>query len=268
MEISFVKLLFYLCLIIPLSSFAQTIEIHYHLGYDCSTEINGKKIRGGCVNNERIVYTSNTSENYFEAKQLRVNRDIREYSKGKFGENLETDSLTIYQFRKRIKTKDLNELIKLVSLGKDSSIEGEESIKYFEQKVISKWDRKTFGLSRMDIRKIKRKAKKEFDFIIQDSLIQAISKYVEKENNPFMMSSVVEFLRIDFKYKGQEYSISQKKLGELNISWEIEIDKELFFIISPKVNKIISSFLPKKMRAKKKLKEFTQVDKLKYAFEK
>ena len=268
MKINLGKLLISLFLIIPIISSSQTIEIHYHLGYDCGTEINGKKIRGGCVTNERIEYTLNKTGDFYEANHLKINKDVREYSNGKFGENLEKDSLTIYQFKKRIKSKDLDKLIMLISLGKNSSLEKKNTINYLEKKIISKWDMKTFGLSRMEIRKLKRKAKKEFDFIIQDSAIQAISKYVEKENKPFIVSSVVEFLTIDFKYNGQEYSISQHNLGKVNVSWQIERDKELFFVISPKANKIISGFLPKKMRAKKKLKEFMQIDKLKYALEK
>jgi len=268
MEIILSKLLISFFITIPIISSSQTIEVHYHLGYDCGTEINGKEIRGGCVTNEQIKYTLNKTENYYEANHLKINKNIREYSNGKFGENLEKDSLTTYQFKKRIKSKDLDKLIMLISQGKDSSLEKKDTINYLEKKIISKWDRKTFEFSRMEICKLKRKAKKEFDLIIQDSVIQAISKYVEKENKGLMVSSVVEFLTIKFKYNGQEYSISQHNLGKVNVSWQISRDKEFFFVISPKVNKIISGFLPKKMRAKKKLKEFMQIDKLKYALEK
>ena len=104
-------------------------------------------------------------------------------------------------------------------------------------------------------------------YVNQDSLIQLISKYVLKKNEPYRVSSVVEFLTINFVYMGNEYSITQHSLGKVNVSWQIEIGKELFFIISPEANKIISLFLPKKMLAKKRLKQFLQTEKLKYAFE-
>ena len=76
MEIILSKLLISFFITIPIISSSQTIEVHYHLGYDCGTEINGKEIRGGCVTNEQIKYTLNKTENYYEANHLKINKNI------------------------------------------------------------------------------------------------------------------------------------------------------------------------------------------------
>lgn len=248
--------------------YSQTIKIRYHLGFDCGKEINDKKIRGGCVTNERMKYHLEENGKYFESNKLEIQRDIRQYANGKFGDNLEEDSLTVFKFSKKIDSEDFNQLLNYIKLVEATEKEKRDSIEYLQKKIISKWDKNTFELNRRKIRKIKKYALKENGDLNTDSLIQIIIEYIKEENGGFFASSVVEFLSISFEHKGKEYLISQNNLGEVNVSWQIKIGDKSIFVISPELNKLVDSFIPKKMRAKKRINQFMKIEELKKAFEK
>jgi hypothetical protein len=255
-----------LSFILKNQTYSQTIEIHYHLGYDCSKKINGKEVNGGCVTNEKMKYSLKENGKHFESNILEIQRDIRQYENGNFGKNLEKDSLTVFKFRKKVSLDDFHQLLNFIKLIESFEKEKTDSTLNLKKKVISKWNKNTFELNPSDIRKIRKFRLKENSDLNTDSLIQKITTYIKEKNSGFLISSVVEFLNISFKYKEKEYSISQSNLGEVNVSWQVETDGKMLFVISPKLNKIVDSFIPKKMRAKKKINQFMEIRELKKAF--
>jgi len=64
----------------------------------------------------------------------------------------------------------------------------------------------------------------------------------------------------------RRWGVNIFKLGNVNVSWQIEIDNKMFLVISPELNKIVDSFIPKKMRAKKRINQFMKIKELKKAF--
>ena len=158
---------------------SQTIEIRYHLGYSCGKEVNGKKIRGGCVTNERMNYSFIESKKYFKSKELKVQREFRQYKNGEFGENLEKDSLTVFKISRKVSFKEFDKLMNLVSLIENGKDKKSNSIEYFKKEIISKWNKETFELSKWEIRKIKKIASAENVNLSADSLIQKIKEYIE-----------------------------------------------------------------------------------------
>lgn len=247
-------------------TYSQNIKISYHLGYDCSTEINGKVVRGGCVTNERLEYTPKKGGKYFESNKLELERKVRQYENGGFGKNLEADSLKKFRLSKKITLKAFIRLIDYLKLVESAFDNKTDAAEYLQKKVISKWDKNTFDLTKIEIKIIQRRTKKRNGHLSVDSLIQIINKYIKEANEGFISSSTVEFLNISFEHEKKKYSISQNNLGGVNVSWQIEIEDKRYFVVSPELNKMISPFLSKKMAAKKAINQFLKIEALEGAF--
>jgi protein involved in ribonucleotide reduction len=245
---------------------SQVIKINYHLGYDSSTEINGKVVKGGCLSNDQMEYTPKKGGKYIESGELKITKTLNPYENGSFSEKIEIDSSIIFRINRKIPSKKFNQLVTYLKIVESTYVYKTESPELNQKKALTKWDKHTFELSQSEIRKIKKIAKKENGDLSTDSLIQIIRTYVKGENQGFLVSSVVEFLNITFEYEKRQYSIIQNNLGGVNVSWEIAIDDKLYFVISPELNKMISPFLAKKMRAKKKINQFLRIEELKKAF--
>lgn len=137
-----------------------------------------------------------------------------------------------------------------------------DTIVYREKHKISEWNKNTFELNYIDMRKLKKLAKKQEQSLNTDSLVLYLSERVHKLNSFFIYSSIVKFLIVNFEYEGKKYQLSQSNLGGFNLSWNIKIDNHSFYIISPEANKLISAFLSNKMPAKKWMREFMDIEEL------
>lgn len=243
---------------------AQTIRIHYHIGFDCTTEVNGEKVRGGCVTTERMAYVFKKKGKYFESRKLESVKEIVKFSDGKFRHNLEKDSLAIQRIDKKVKINIFNNLLSYIELIQAKMKSKEGSGEYYEELVFSNWDKKALRLSNREIRRIMKFAKSTpFN---QDSVIHKITNYIIEKNKYLVISSVVEWIKISIDVNGINYLLSQSDLGGVNASWKLQIDDESFNVISPELNEIISVFLPNSMRAKRKIKQIFQITELEKAF--
>lgn len=266
MNIKLIIILSIFCLSPKDQAFSQNIKIWYHVGSDCNPEINGEIIRGGCVTNERMEYRPKKGGKYIISSKLKIEKDIREYKNGEFGKNLVEDSLKIFRLSRKIASKKLIRLVNYLKLVECKFENKIDTIEYRQNKIISKWDKNTFELSQREILKIKKKAKEGKGDLSTDSLIQIVNNYLKGENEGFLVSSVTEFLNISFEYEKKKYSILQNNLGGVNLSWQIEIDDKRYHVISPELNKMISPFLAKEMRAKKAIIQFLKIEELERAF--
>ena len=266
MKIKLIIVILIFCLLTKGKAYSQSIKISYHVGYDCSPEINGETMRGGCVTNEEMEYSLKKGGKYFESNKLELKREVRQYENGEFGKNIEADSSKVFHFSKKISSKKLDRLINYLKLVEGEFDDKAVSAGYFQKKAISKWDKNTFELNQKEILRIKKKAKEEHGDLNMDSLIQIITQYLNEENEGLLVSSVVEILNISFEHEKKKYSISQQNLGGANVSWQIEVDDKRYFVISPELNKMIAPFLANKMRAKKRIIQFLKIEELEKAF--
>ena len=245
---------------------AQTINILYHRGYDCYIKTDGEIKTGGCTFYERLKYTPTKGGKYFKSNKLEFRREERVYGDRGFGENLRPDSLKTFRIRKKVASKEVDRLIAYIKLAESKCDPNRDTANFIEKRIISQWDERTFELNQRKIQSIKNTAKKEFGDLSTDSVIQIIHTYISKENAYYRYSSSTEFFDISFEHEGKKYSIFQNNLGGSNVSWNINIDEQYYAVISPELSKMISPFLVKKMRAKKRINQFLNIKVLECAF--
>ena len=241
---------------------AQPIQINYETGCRCGVKINGEEIVGNCSTFEQLEYSPKKHGKYFKSNKLECKREVRQYENGKFGINLEKDSLKVFRINKNINSKEFNLLIAYLNLVENSFIDTIETTKFFQKLPMANWDENTYELNKREIRKISNK----YNQLSKDSIIHTINKYIIEENEGLLVSSVIVFLLVSFEHENKRYSIFQYNLGGVTTSWNVDVNDKMYRIISPELNKILSPFLAKKMRAKKALTQFLNIKTLEKAF--
>ncbi|MEZ4885862.1 MAG: hypothetical protein R3E32_14105 [Chitinophagales bacterium] len=239
------------------SELPEKIRIHYHLGYDWRGTINQKEIRGGKVRNEKITYRLSKNKQRYIADYLFVENDIMEFKDGEFGENLLEDCCKTQNINKSFSASKIQYLVdNLCDDYQQNEENGSRSefninrpylVEELELKMFDLTEDKLFSLYDQFVGKTDSLTSSEINRIFLDELIEC--------NSAIVMSSVTEWISIGFRYKDEDYQLSQSTLVEGNIRWEMRKNNQSYKygFVSPKINDEIAYMLPKKMFAKKRL---------------
>ena len=224
------------------------MSIQYHYGYDWKGFYRGEEVRGIKTLNQ--FYEFNYSDNRKELllKSLKTVNTLRNYKDGSFGENLILDSVTMERINKKVKLASFLRVI--------DNIADEESLfkTTFTRELTSTNEIYSinngvvFFLERIH-RKIGSNDNKD-----RESFISCILRGYDNTR----AYSFTEWLKVKFEYRNNEYILSQRYLGDNNFKWRVMKNNIPYqqAILSPKLNDLIVSILPRGVECRKSLGEY------------
>ncbi|MEN0046561.1 MAG: hypothetical protein AAF806_05860 [Bacteroidota bacterium] len=237
----------------------KTIKVEYHLGYGTKVESDGQEIYGAYGKKEEFTFVTDKSKRFYKASKLLIKSEFRPYQDEEFKGNYECRE-KVQTVGKRIEIAWVQTLKALIDkVEKESVINTSEEPQIIKKKTLSYWDYETFNLKNKKLEALAREKG-----VTVDSLFEEITEHVFEKNNVWTVSSVVEFLKISFRFSDKQYSLTYHihAFDKVNVSWDLDIDTDTYFLIAPELNKMVSDILPRSMKIKKKLLDFTEMNNL------
>lgn len=224
----------------------ESIEIQYHKGYDWRGSYSGQNINGGKSINQFSEFKISKNKKKLISTTIRTKNELRNFENGSFGNNLIKDSLKVVNSFNTIRMKDLLNIVNQIK-SEESLINSKDNIN-LNQDIYLPNNSKLKFLSR-----IYNQVKKNNDTKHNEFLIYAISKYEE-----ITISSITEWIRIEFEFGTDKYVVTQNYLGRENCKWKVS-KNDIHYqkgILIPELNNLMFKNLPKEMKFKKAFKEY------------
>ncbi len=235
-------------------SFGQSLRIDYEVGFDCRSEKFGGQ-HGACSLHQTLMYKFDTISGNYRAFKFIEYKSFRIWERGGFGMNLEKDSVRIITLGKVMQSEQFDELVGLMRELDDSIPDGSILLKGVRYKSL-RANLKIFNVSEDDISKLE-KSLVDRDMSEED-LLTTVSKKLLDVGQCGVLSSVVENLKVTVDNRKEIFVLTQDSPGGLNVTWQLQEDKFPNCYLIPGLNSLISEWLPKRMRVRRKLKLYSR----------
>lgn len=226
----------------------ESLKIHYHKGYDWQGTHNRKEINGGKITNQVCEFEFNENKNKLISKRVRIVNELRNFENGNFGKNLIEDSIQIIKSTKAIK---LNDLVKIIDQIKDEEllVKFNSNFDFLQKKDIYVANLKSIDFLIETYSNFKSKSKTK-----QSEFLNCVFSNYEGLN----VSSVTEWVKIEFEYGQDKFVLSQSQLGKDNFKWRISKNNVWYKygVLIPELNNLFAKVLSRKLEFRPLFKEY------------